>query len=261
MLLPDGIPRHPRFELWDASHWAALASIVVMVALAAPLLRVAGPVEPRIRRSIFALLIATLAGAELYGQWAAVAESRWTLAENLPLHLCDLAVFMAIYTLLRGMRPQSQAAARLRMARPFELLYFWGLAGGTQALLTPELQDSFPSAAYFEFFVVHCAAVASVLILVLGVGLRPHRGSVRRSWATTVLLGLCTLPVNAAVGGNYMYTCGPPKAGSLYDYLGPWPFTLLGLAAVGWLLMSLLYLPFYIADRAVRRGATDRRPE
>jgi len=39
-----------------------------------------------------------------------------------------------------------------RSPRVYEVVYFWGLGGTIQALLTPDLLQGFPSAAFVSFF-------------------------------------------------------------------------------------------------------------
>jgi len=136
----------------------------------------------------------------------------------------------------------------------YELAYFWALGGSTQAVLTPELESGFPHPAFVVFFTSHGAVLVAVAILTIGLGLRPRRGALLRTWAVTNALAAIVAGVNWLIAANYMYLCGPPLRPSLYDYFGPWPWSLLTLEAVGTLVLALLYAPFWIADRRRRSG-------
>ena len=49
--------------------------------------------------------------------------------------------------------------------------------------------------------------------------------------------------LNAVLHTNYMYLCTKPGGGSILDFLGPWPFYLIGGAAAGLVLFALLAIP------------------
>jgi hypothetical integral membrane protein (TIGR02206 family) len=61
--------------------------------------------------------------------------------------------------------------------------------------------------------------------------------------------------VNALIGSNYMFIAHKPETASLIDVLGPWPWYILALEAIGFVLFLLLYLPFAFRDIAARRSA------
>ena len=61
------------------------------------------------------------------------------LIQVIPLHACNLSAFsIATYLLTRK-------------KVFFEVAYYWGLAGGTMALLTPDLVFAFPDIEWFPF--------------------------------------------------------------------------------------------------------------
>ena len=68
----------------------------------------------------------------------------WTVRGSLPLDLCDVALVIAA---LACWFPHWQLGV--------ELTYFWGLAGSLQAVVTPDLAQSFPSLQFFVFVVGH----------------------------------------------------------------------------------------------------------
>src|SRR5207247_899820 len=76
-----------------------------------------------------------------------------TFAYSLPLQLCDVAIFIAA------------AALWTRNRLLVEVTYFWGLAGTSQAMLTPDLPQHFPSYPYFQYYIAHGGVIAAALIL------------------------------------------------------------------------------------------------
>ena len=64
--------------------------------------------------------------------------ARWYL----PLHVCSIAVFAVA------------AALIFRWQTAYEIAYFWGLAGATNAVVTPQLIADYPAYRFFPVF--HC---------------------------------------------------------------------------------------------------------
>lgn len=160
-------------------------------------------------------------------------------AANLPLQLCDLTVWLAVFGCFT-------VAPTL-----VELAYFAGAAGAGMALLTPNLWSPWPSYPALYFFVAHGGIVIAVALLACGGYARFHPGAVWRSFG--LVLGYAALvgAVNAAFGSNYMFLCRKPDNPSLLDRMGPWPCYLAGGAAVGLALFWLLWLPVrHWGDRA-----------
>ena len=125
----------------------------------------------------------------------------------------------------------------------YEVAYFWGMAGTVQALLTPAVEIGFPSWRFVLFFLGHCSIIIGVIFATFGLGLRPRwKGlwiTYGLSWCTAGLIGL----VNILLGTNYMYLCEPPAGKSPFYFL-PWPWYILFLGILGWLLFFLVWLPF-----------------
>lgn len=267
------MPSHAaeRFAFYGPGHVLALvATLAASAALIALVRQVRGrPAEPALRRAVCWALAGLLTGGAIAGQAGRVARGVWTVQESLPLHLCDIGLVVVVVALVgigrlphtpaaeyapagRGIAAAPAAAPSRRGARwqhLYELAYFWGLGGTLQALLTPDLEDPLPAFDSVRYFVTHGGIVTAVLVLTLGFGLRPLPGSPRRVWLLTAALALVVLPLDLLLGANYMYLAGPPKRPSLIDYLGRWPWSLLGLLAVGTVFIAAWYAPFWIADR------------
>jgi len=262
----------PQFELFESEHVGALLLTALLSALLVALVRRSFLV-PRgaAQRAIVCWgLAAVTAGALITDQVSRLIDGTWTFRETLPLHLCNIAVFVVAAALplaarcawrdktgagvLHGSRRERKWAQFL-----YELAYYWGIGGSTQALLTPDILEGFPHPIFVRFFVTHGGIVAGVMVMTFGCGLQPRRGSLARVWLVTQALAAVVMVVNALTGGNYMFLCGPPARASLYDYFGQWPYSLITLEIVGALVMALCYLPWWWLDRRERQ-ASEVRP-
>jgi hypothetical integral membrane protein (TIGR02206 family) len=156
----------------------------------------------------------------------------WSSTTSLPLALCDLVAVVA--------------AAGLWWRQPtlVELTYFWGLAAALQALLTPDVQATFPSLEFLEYVVGHVGIVVAALFLVVGQRLYPRRYAAARVLAITVAYTGFVGLIDAFTGADYMYLRQPPSSVTLLRFLGPWPWYLGSMLGVAIVLLLLLDLPF-----------------
>lgn len=150
----------------------------------------------------------------------------------LPLQYCDIA------TLAGGIA--------LWTRRPFfcEVVYFFGIAGTLQGLLTPALIYEFPDPRFYLFFIMHGTVPITAIYVVTAMGVRPRPGAVRRIMTFSVAWYAVVAVVNYALGTNYSFQCAKPVNGSLFDQLGPWPWYNFSAMGLGLVFYTLLYLPF-----------------
>lgn len=150
----------------------------------------------------------------------------------LPLHLCDLVLLIVLFALL------------LKRQILFELAYFYGLAGATQAILTPDLAGLMPLWRFVYFFGAHAIVIVGIVYMITGLGMKPNPGAVKRAMlglvAYTIIAGL----VNAIAGTNYGYLRAKPQGGSIMDYMGPWPWYILVMGVFALVCFTALMLPF-----------------
>jgi len=72
--------------------------------------------------------------------------------------------------------------------------------------------------------------------------------------------GLAVGTMDAITGWNYGYLCRKPSQPSLLDFLGPWPWYLLSLEAIGFVSFLILDLPWRLSgslrkrDKALTNG-------
>ncbi len=120
-----------------------------------------------------------------------------------------------------------------------ELAYYWGLAGSTMALLTPDL--GVPALSYpgLYFFLAHGGVVIMNIVLVGGRLAKLSPGS---NWRALLWLNVYAIAVgifDTAFKTNYFYLCEKPAGASLLDYMGPWPVYILSCEVFG---VAVFYL-------------------
>jgi hypothetical integral membrane protein (TIGR02206 family) len=166
-----------------------------------------------------------------------IVEGQWSASSSLPLALCNMAVLVAV------------AACWTQIPLLVELTWFWGLAGTIQAVITPDLQAGFPHLVFFEYVVGHTGIVLAAVFLVVGMGVTPRPGAVRRVFAITIGYTIFVGAVDAASGANYMFLRQPPTSWTLLKVLGPWPWYIPSAAGVAVVLLLALDTPFRMARR------------
>ncbi len=217
---------------FSPEHLAALAvmAVAIVVAVRAPR---AVP-----RRGLAALIL----GAFLVEYAVNAFQGRWDWGFNLPLQLSDVVAVLAPVALWTGVPVL------------VEVVYFWGLTASLQAVLTPSLNEAFPSVFYFTYFTTHCGVVVAACLLVFGLDLRPRPGAVRRAFAATVAMAAVAGSADLLTGGDYMYLRAKPADASLLSVMGPWPVYIAAAAALALALFALLYALATSAPSSARRS-------
>jgi len=163
---------------------------------------------------------------------AIVARGTWSLERSLPLQLTDAVTIIS--------------ALALWSPRPllFELAYLWALSASLQAVLTPDLDSTFPSLFFFTYFTTHGGAVVAALFLAWGRGLVPRQGAVVRVFLATAAFAAVAGLADLLTGGNYMYLHEKPETASLLDLMGPSPWYILSGAVLAIAMFAALDAPF-----------------
>jgi hypothetical integral membrane protein (TIGR02206 family) len=202
--------------------------------------RVRSPRGLRLGERAFA---ATLVLAESAGLVLKVSDGTFTLAEALPMHLCDWGLLLV------------SAALWWHWRTGFEIAYFWGLAGTFQALLTPAIPPDLHWCRVAAFLFLHAGIVAAILHLLLTQRWRPTPRSLGKVIVASEIYLVCALLVNALTGGNYGFLAHQPPTASLLDLFSrtPWLYVVqINLAA--FVFFAVLYAPWLVADLTLRKG-------
>ncbi len=220
-----------QFEPFSVDHFIVIgATVFLSIVVSIFLRRNTSPVRERLVCIGIACFLIAIEG---FNYFYTVTHDGWRyfVDQALPLHACGVALYLAAFTLIK------------RRQMTFEMVYFWGFAGTTQALLTPIAQAGFPAWFSFHFFLTHGGVIVGVSALTFGLRMRPRFKGLWMTYAATWGLVLVVGAANWLLGTNYMYLCAPPTGPTPFYFL-PWPWYLLFLGVLALVLFVLLWLPF-----------------
>ena len=80
----------------------------------------------------------------------------------------------------------------------------------------------------------------------------PRPGAPLRVFLLTVGYAAIVGLADVLTGGNYMYLRIKPAAGSLLNFMGPWPWYIASGALLAVVLLTVLYAPFWLVRRRAR---------
>lgn len=187
-------------------------------------------------RSLAVALLLAYA-ADLFYKWR---DGQLDPAHALPMQLCDWALLLLVPTLWS------------RWRTGFDIVYFWGLAGTLQALITPAIAADVPWFRQLGFFLIHAGIVAAVVHLLVTARFRPEwpRSIVHVVLASELYLATALI-INALTGGNYGFLSAKPSTRTILDLLSDahWLYAL-QLNLVAFAFFAALYAPWLIWDLA-----------
>lgn len=215
----------PPFERFGIAHSVALLALGLGVIGAHLGAR-------RWPRATAATLAAVLVGGMAAHLAGIAARRELTVFDLLPLHLCDMSIFLSLAGLVWPHR------------RLVELLFFWTTTGTLLACITPALRHGPPSLGFFTYFALHGGVIAAALYLATRQRLTLDLRAALRAWAWTNVYAAGVLFVDVLYGRNYLYLTRAPPVPTLLDALGPWPnylFVAEGIALVSFALVATLW--------------------
>ena len=163
-------------------------------------------------------------------------------AKTYPLQLCHWNAVAAALLLL----------TRWEALRP--IVYFWGFALSTQALITPSLTEGPAIYPFWFFWSTHGIIIGVALYEVFARGYRPALRDYGIACAAAALYVAIVLPLDLAFDWNYGFVGrSKPEVRSIVDALGPWPERLAVIFALVAAVMALLLLPWKIVAGTSRR--------
>lgn len=222
------------FELFGRAHLTALALVLLVNLLVVANRKRFTPRGMQIFRYVLAaILVLNEIGWHLWNY----SIGRWSIQTMLPLHLCSVLVWTSAAMLLT------------RSHGIYEFSYFLGIAGATQALLTPDAGIyGFPHFRFFQTIISHGSVVTAAIYMTFVEGYRPYWRSLVHVlvWGNVYMAAIGV--VNWLIGSNYLYIAHKPDTPSLIDLLGPWPWYILSLEALAMVLCLALYLPYALRD-------------
>lgn len=223
----------PAFELFGVAHIGALIFVLVLNLFLFRFRNASDATKIKVRWTLALILW----GNEIAWHAWNYAVGKWTIQTMLPLHLCSLLVWTGALMLVT------------RKYAIYEFMYFLGIGGALQALLTPDLGIyGFPHFRFFQTFTSHGLIVTSAVYMTVVEGMRPTWKSILRVAIWMNIYVVIVYFINTAIGSNYLMINYKPNTPSLLDLLPDWPLYVLYMEAIGIVTCLLLYLPFAIKD-------------
>jgi len=228
------MPSQP-FVIFGNAHLITLF-IIIAIAIVFPLIVKTRPVSQII-------LITKIMGVSLISLefikpliWHYSMDFPWI--ELVPIHMCNLStLFIGIFLITKK---------RLF----FEVAFFWGIGGGINALITPDIPNSFPDPQYILFFFGHGLLIIAIAYACISLANRPTLNSVKNG----IYFSLITLPViyfiNKILGppANYWYLGSKPVGDSILNLFPAPPLHIPFLIIIGVILFFLIYSPYWAYD-------------
>lgn len=150
----------------------------------------------------------------------------------LPLYPCPLASLLA------------PIVFRTKNQTLFDILFYWVFAGTLQAVITPEIKSTFPHYEYFYFWVCHGGLLAFLAVLIVAENRSPSKSGILTAFICLNALIAVAWLTNSLTGSNFFYLREKPVVPTLLDYLGPWPWYILGAQIVALTQFILSYWAF-----------------
>jgi hypothetical integral membrane protein (TIGR02206 family) len=188
-------------------------------------------------------------GNEISWHYWNYAVGRWTVQTMLPLHLCSVLVWVGALMLVT------------KNYSIYEFMYFLGIGGALQAILTPDLGIyGFPHFRFFQTFISHGLIITSSIYMTVVEGFRPTWRSLVRVAVWMNVYMVIVYFINSAIGSNYLMINGKPLTPSIIDLMPPWPIYILYLEVLGFITFILLYIPFLIKDWRANSNQAIQKP-
>jgi hypothetical integral membrane protein (TIGR02206 family) len=158
------------------------------------------------------------------------------------------------YALPLQMSDVTAAAAAIVFVRPDRrlqaLVYFWGLALGSQAVITPDLAGGPDTLSFWAFWLYHLFVVGAGIYVVVVQGFRPEWKDLRFAILAGLVYAIVVFTIDAIFDLNYGYLGRyTPSRPTLLDVLGPWPLRTVFMVALGAAGMTVLWLPWRLFGR------------
>lgn len=197
--------------------------------------------NPRTEWAIRLFIVVSIWFIWVYLRIYRITHDCFSIQEDLPLHLCGFSSFLIPLMLLN------------KNQKLYQINYYWGLGGATQALMTPSITEFKPWFLFWEFFFTHSMIVIGAIYATVIFKYRPTFKGLVWTWVLTASLLLPIGLINKWIGANYFFIAHKPETASLLDFMGPWPFYLIPLSGLAVVIFLIFYIPFPIAAWVKKR--------
>ena len=228
------------FEIFGTVHLITIATIILVSIFLPKLYKNKTNDQKSLMKKVIAGVIAAHVIISPYKDLYLLANP-YNWRETLPFHMCDLSEIFLIWFLLGGPRILYVCA------------FFWGLAGATMAILTPDI--TYHDLDYIFFMVGHGMIVVGIMYATVALGNRPYAKDIVVVSAITALVLLpIVYAINILLGepANFWYLVSKPAGASLMDMFPEPRMHLLYTTPIAIALFYLIYTPYFIKDKMAK---------
>lgn len=222
--------------MFSTEHWVTLIATVALCIALPVLVRRRPDQSDRIRVAMATILLINIV---VYQSYRLVA-GYWSVATDLPMHLCAWANVVTALALLT------------RKALFAEIAWCWVMTGSVNALITPQLDNPFPEVPFIYFVIGHTGLITAVCTIVFGLDIKPRPGAWLRVMAVSQVYFVSAITVNWLTNANYgfldpMDPFRNQTVLAVFPTDGIWFYIAFELA--GAMLFGLALMPFrYVAN-------------
>ena len=228
------------FQLFGTVHLLTIFTVIVVSIFLPKFYKGKSENQKSLMNKIIASIIAAHVIISPYKDLYLLA-TPYDWRETIPLHMCDLSEIFLIWFLLGGPRILYLCA------------FFWGLGGASMAILTPDI--SHHDLDYIFFMIGHGMIIVGIMYATVSLGNRPYAKDILKVSAITAFILLpIVYVINLILGdpANFWYLMAKPDGASLMDVFPEPPLHLLVITPLAIAVFYLIYLPYFIKDRAAR---------
>lgn len=168
-----------------------------------------------------------------------IALGRFTIADDLPLSLCNLFALVAPFALWYPKH------------KYFEPIYFLVMAGTFQAIVTPDLYFDYPAYEFFKYWITHVGLVLLMIHYMVCFALYPTAKGILKTFGWLNVYVVALLPLNYLLDANYFYLIEKPLNPSVLDFFGPWPVYILVAEILVMGFFAIAMIPVFLAKKFV----------
>lgn len=227
------IDKKESFKLFSTPHITAISTILIICIL---IYIYRKQLRERTMNFRFRIILATILTIQQlsYFYWH-IFNGTWSLKTALPFNICGASVVMSVVLLITMDK------------KIFDVLYFWGICGTLQALITPSMDGyNFPHYRFFQFFIGHGLIVITIIFMITVNKYKVNFESLKKSFITVNVFAVFIGVFNYFTGANYLFLRHKPDSASLMDMLGNWPWYIVSLEIIAIVFFMIAYIPFRI---------------
>ncbi len=227
---------HSKFESFGIQH---LVAVLFFFTCGIILIKWAKKLPKEKQIYIEKILSYSLSFSIVLWTFLKIIDRGFDIKHDLPFQLCNFtALLLPVFTITRK-------------KIYFEIIFFWILAGTSQAIITPDLAQGFPNYNFIKYWYVHSGLIIYVFYVTTVYQIYPTLKSVFKSFIAIQGYFLLMLIVNKMTNANYFYISRKPNSATLLDYLGDWPYYIFTAELIILPYFLLIYFPFYLTKKRI----------